>query len=457
MSLRDFIKEIGLPEFKSVIGRGGSKIFFLILISFISLIAMGLANGCLNYLEEKMNDPWVQFIDVPHLWNGGVEKGDGGLYPEFDIDSAKDYMRETDKVLIQYKKELEDITKEYKEANQEQQSKLADALTSSKEKLQAQKEKWESQSNKIVFRTYVKTARFVNAKTKEDLSLEGFKISSKEDPFYKELENRNSKIRGKFHKESWGIIVSEYFLKSLGLPIDAAYATIKTGEDEFPVPISGVVQSLRNNKEFIMSEYLYSFLYSYTERISEIKSDSVQTEAIWFLKDSIAKNKDVINNLNNQGFKKYDIGLSFSIPHVNGVFLSSDSFGLDISSFGAIRVYDFNVIDLNIENKSSAPDDYTLLFDEPDDVLIFSEYLKNEFGIRLEESKMEAKKNFAFFNVLSRLLSFALVAFSIISIIFFILNLLLAHINRNKRNLGTLKAFGLANKHIILLYVGICY
>ena len=53
------------------------------------------------------------------------------------------------------------------------------------------------------------------------------------------------------------------------------------------------------------------------------------------------------------------------------------------------------------------------------------------------------------------LLSYALIAFSIISIIFFIINLLLSHINKNKRNLGTLKAFGLPNKHIVILYSSI--
>ena len=51
----------------------------------------------------------------------------------------------------------------------------------------------------------------------------------------------------------------------------------------------------------------------------------------------------------------------------------------------------------------------------------------------------------------------ALIAFSIISIVFFVINLLLAHINKNKRNLGTLKAFGLPNKNIVLLYSSITF
>ena len=68
MNIRDFIKEIALPEFKSVIGKGGGKIVFLVIILFISMIAMGIANGSLNYLSEKMNDPFVKFVDVYHKY-----------------------------------------------------------------------------------------------------------------------------------------------------------------------------------------------------------------------------------------------------------------------------------------------------------------------------------------------------------------------------------------------------
>ena len=100
---------------------------------------------------------------------------------------------------------------------------------------------------------------------------------------------------------------------------------------------------------------------------------------------------------------------------------------------------------------------YTLLFNNQDDVLKFNEWYKKTCGFSIEESKIEAKRNFGFFNHLSTLLSWALIAFSIISIVFFVINLLLAHINKNKRNLGTLKAFGLPNKNIVSLYSSITF
>ena len=123
---------------------------------------------------------------------------------------------------------------------------------------------------------------------------------------------------------------------------------------------------------------------------------------------------------------------------------------------GIVRVYDYNVLDINIEKtKMGKPDTYTFLFNNPDDVISFDSWIETNYSIQLEESRMEAKRNFSFFEKLSHLLSLALISFSIISIIFFIINLLLSHINKNKRNLGTLKAFGLSNKYIIMLYTSI--
>ena len=45
--------------------------------------------------------------------------------------------------------------------------------------------------------------------------------------------------------------------------------------------------------------------------------------------------------------------------------------------------------------------------------------------------------------------------FALFSIILFIVNVLISHLNSNKRSLGTLKAFGLSNNLILILYSGI--
>ena len=87
MKIIDFIKQIGIPEFNSVIGRWGSKIMFLVGILLISLIAMGVAKGSLNYLGERMKDPFVQFVDIDRK----LEPVDGK--DEFNLRVAEEYAK----------------------------------------------------------------------------------------------------------------------------------------------------------------------------------------------------------------------------------------------------------------------------------------------------------------------------------------------------------------------------
>jgi hypothetical protein len=396
MKLKDFVREIGMPEFKSVIGKWGSKIFFLILILFISLIAMGIANGSLEYLKEKMNDPFMQFVDIDHRWDGAV-KG----FPEFN------------KV----------IADQYKDDNQ----------------------------NKVksVFETHVKSERFFNKNLNDAKTKEGFILDTDND-FYKSLINKDLFLTNKnsFHNNQWGVIITERFMNQLGLDLSSPYINIQKGNNTLPIPICGIVKKLRNNKEFIMSKKLYSLLYGNSEKISVLKSDTSQGVMRWFLPGVSNLSGDLIS----RSITKTEIYAEQSLPHSYGLMVETPDFSNDLSDIGAVRVYDYNVLDLDIEQNIGAPDTYTFLFRSPDDVLYFDSWIEEKYGIDLEESRMEAKRNFGFFEKLSKLLSAALITFSIISIIFFIINLLLSHINKNKRNLGTLKAFGLPNKHIIILY-----
>ena len=401
MQLKDFVKEIGISEFKSVIGKWGSKVFFLILILFISLVAMGIANGSLDYLKDKMNDPFMQFVDVPHQFLGTVEG-----FPKFDKEVADKYAEDNSDIV------------------------------------------------ESVFETYENGAWFFKNNNKDGKQKTGF-ILTTENKFYEALTTNADMMlseRNTFRNGGWGIIITENFMNTLELDLSTPYVNITpTSGYSFSVPICGVVQQLRDNKDFIMSETLYKFLYGRSEEIPNLKRNSAQGVARWF----VPKVDQLSNDLKKIGVKVTEKFSDQPIPHVKGLMVELEDFDLDLSKYGAIRIYDYDVQGLNLQHITSDPDTYTFLFKDPDDVLVFDTWLKDNYGIHLEKSKVLAKRNFSFFEKLSHLLSFALIAFSIISIIFFIINLLLSHINKNKRNLGTLKAFGLPNKHIIILYSAI--
>ena len=84
MNTKQFIKEIGFPEFKSMIG---GKIVILIFLLLISLLAVGIAKGGQEYLKKRMEDPFFRFIDIEVDFIK-IEKPGGGYFPEFNKDAA---------------------------------------------------------------------------------------------------------------------------------------------------------------------------------------------------------------------------------------------------------------------------------------------------------------------------------------------------------------------------------
>ena len=117
-----------------------------------------------------------------------------------------------------------------------------------------------------------------------------------------------------------------------------------------------------------------------------------------------------------------------------------------------LRVYELDRIpsDFNIANKKR--DYLTVSFNSLDSIKPFQAYMLEKFKLTIDMNTIESKENFKFFDKLATMLSLSLILFSIISISFFVTNIIISHIEKNKKNLGTLKAFGLSNRIIIPMY-----
>ena len=76
-------------------------------------------------------------------------------------------------------------------------------------------------------------------------------------------------------------------------------------------------------------------------------------------------------------------------------------------------------------------------------------------SLEIDLSDVEAKENLSIFNGFAQLLSLALIVISLILIINYTGAILRLHINKNKKNLGTLTAFGYKNSTITSLYLKI--
>ncbi len=77
----------------------------------------------------------------------------------------------------------------------------------------------------------------------------------------------------------------------------------------------------------------------------------------------------------------------------------------------------------------------------------------NDHSIQLEMELVHSKENFMAVATVARILSAAMVIFSIVCIIMFMVNMLQGYFQKVKRNIGTFKAFGMNGRELIKAYV----
>jgi hypothetical protein len=90
-----------------------------------------------------------------------------------------------------------------------------------------------------------------------------------------------------------------------------------------------------------------------------------------------------------------------------------------------------------------------------DSVRVFQAYLLKEHQLKIDMGDIEAAENFRLLEGLISGLSLLLMVFSAIAVILFVSNVVTSYLDRQKRSIGTLKAFGLTDNFIIRLFVGI--
>jgi len=92
-----------------------------------------------------------------------------------------------------------------------------------------------------------------------------------------------------------------------------------------------------------------------------------------------------------------------------------------------------------------------------DNIREFKQFLLNEYELEIDLAQIEAKENYNFVSQLTKIISLILITFSILSISMFVSHIFREHLQKNQKNLGTFKAFGLNNSVLKYIYLTIIY
>ncbi len=434
-----FYKKFIIPEFFYLCGKKYINLFILFCIISLSLFAMGFGNGLISHLSKKMNDPFVSFVDV------AVKKG-------FSI---------------------QEYYKKFASINQNKEVSIEELFLDNYGLEEAPS---------YIFQSYEDFKNPISGLTK-NIKIQEIDLSSKLYQFLVE-ENKFLSDYNKFTKGSgkdFGVIISADWLRenptddisTLVFPQYLLFIKygVNTQEIYYPIPVVGVVERLPEGVGALVQEPLFDLLQQ-------------DTDAFSLLGKSGGSFRCFVSNTSDSVFiENFPDSILFELTpnYITGFSpkrLNQKNPKENIKNFDKSGYFEINPDTLQYSRLKKIieqyPDKFFQFFDyyridafnaseagrvqfkfkntQLDKIEKLSLFLRNFSDQEVDMSIVKSKQNFDLFNKLAISLSAILAFFSIVSVILYITNLVTSHISRNKKNLGTLKAFGLSNSNITFIY-----
>ncbi|TXB68305.1 ABC transporter permease family protein [Phaeodactylibacter luteus] len=270
-----------------------------------------------------------------------------------------------------------------------------------------------------------------------------------------------------------GIVVSQSLLYELGYEWGAEPLYIpvydSTYDGVFFVPVWGVVEKLPSKVVFLGSYSLYQTFKSRTYARNAIRTNEAGSNRYSFLvalgveteaKKAFKKRfGEAIEELEYRQFGESSSGklvqinlfLNLQATEVqSGQFPSLADSLLAAASWEGMPLFQYECkLGRGTANKAHY---LAFSFAELEKVRLFSSYLERTFEIKVPLETVEAKENFALVSLLGYAISLMLLGFAVLAVVLFINNLLSAHIREITPVMGTLKAFGLSAGKISRIY-----
>ena len=435
----DYFRLFVKREGKVVLGKNYSNLWLLTAVLTATLLAISFSNASLDYLSYKMDDPFINWVDIKN------EYGKGDFY---GLESAL-YLDEN-KEKYHYHSYQADYFYSYMFFGKEEKN------------MQYLKCRYFQDLDTPLVKAILGEDNVVNDWVIEDITSVG-----------------NNTI---------GVIITEEIMRKLGYDEAPSYIDFQSyspGADAFgfdllddkfaraPIPVLAVVKRLPGNVDLISSTFCYqqsrndyTFPFNmckeqYASNLSYfIPSTLTLDEFAKGLSEVASKHTDATVEIDEYSFYSPEI-----VPFREGQFIVVNCYGayLDYSQFKALnsdilekfsdaglcRVFAYEFQDRPLPQKAFI----SVHFEDLDMIRDFESYVRDAFDVKIEMSQINTKENFNAVSAMGNILSWVIIVFAIVCIILFIVNLLQSYFQKVKRNLGTFKAFGISNKALISVYL----
>lgn len=439
--MKQYLKLLMAREAKEVLGKRGSNLWILTMVLVATFASIAFSEGSMIYLKDKMEDPFTNWVSI-------AKAIDDNSFNNF-----RDSLQ------------LEENMEKYDYHNV-----LMDQYTNytimGNDKVQYPSVRFFGDIN----------SQLVKAILSEDNIVAGCKVDTT-----LLIDN------------TMGFIITMDAAKRLGyneefLPSYISYLAVNEGADSlglkleleefYPVavPVLAVVRRLPNNVDMMSANFFYEQQHTnadvthpfdfkfheseYLHRLSFYVADEVGSNAFDDYVKSIVPDslKSVVQIFDDsercKEVKSWRPGTIRKID-LGDERMSRETFQ-DVAN--AIEShYDMNLVrrvhQLHYGDKKAERGSFlSVEFKSLNNIREFEAFAKRN-GIQLEMEQVNSKENFNAVTVMASILSAAMVIFSIVCIIMFMVNMLQSYFQKVKRNIGTFKAFGMNGGELIQVYI----
>ena len=432
----DYFKLFVKREGKVVLGKNYSNLWLLISVLSLTFLAIAFSNASLSYLSFKMNDPFINWVDIKN------EYGEG------DIDGLMQGLADST-VMEEY--HFVDYQMDYS-------------------------------TNQNFFGKSDNMMQYLSCR---------FFQSFADNPLMESILDSENVVNGAavryqdLDDEMIGIIITQDAVRKLGYVGEPAFLDMTapgdgadtlgfkiihmgTGYVRTPIPVLAVVKRLPGNMDFISTKYFMAQNENDRTYPFNLNNRNYAVSAHYFVPDGVSQ-EEFSSFVESAYGKECEVTSSF-IPSIKtfaegeilqfrgkydtplepmDVWAVHEKVMGEYGDAGVYRVYDYDFSNYSLPQGSYI----SVRFSDLGKIRAFETYVKDNFKVRIEMAQINAKENFNAVTVMANILSWAIIAFSMACIILFIVNLFQSYFQKVKRNLGTFKAFGISNRQLIGVYL----
>ena len=440
MILNEHLQLLIKREGRIVLGKKCINLWLLSIVLIATFLSVAFSNASLFYLSEKMNDPFTNWVNI--------ENGFGGdRLAELKDDVSND-----------------EIQKHYGFTDVQADNYFALNVVGKNENVHYLECRFFERMNTDLIRAILAPENIIN-----NCSVKMDKLSDKTLGF---IITRDALLKLGYSIDSIPAYI-DYLSYSIGADtlgvqlIDGAFA-------KAPMPLLAVVKRLPMNMDLIAAKYFYEQYSNDNTYPFNMNNEQYQRELRYFVSSSVGDFNKVVaecvpDSLVVQILESEDELQDGLCPWKEGKIMSVfvgglntptgilQKISLDIQSKYSKdkvrRVYSYDTSDFYISTFTFL----SLNFQSLDSIRVFEKYAKDNFNVQIEMAQVNSKENFNAVSVMANILSWAMIVFSIVCIIIFIVNMLQSYFQKVKKNLGTFKAFGISSAELTRVYVLILF